>query len=596
MTISNFFGTADDIVETLHDGFSIEQASYRRNGQLSSLSNAVATLGWSYDIRGFATNVQSTVGSLQSAVCYRHDAVGNTTGVLWNVGSGTLDVAYGYDEAERLSVITPNPSRSLQLPGPFTLSYNDYNGLLNTLSNDNIKVDYTFDVLDAVINAVYRDGSGDALASFSYKHDTLGLITQKVAVVDGTAITNSYTYDNLGRLTSELSLPNPSNSPAPILYTYDLAGNRLSAGGSSYTYTHNKLDGVLHDASGNITNMVQNGVTLDLAWNSQGQLTSVSTNGVFAESYTWGPLGNRLSTSNVSGIVYHVYNGDHCIADADANGGLIASYTWGTGIDNLLAVTVYCDTATNTYYAVKDHLNSVHALIDESGNTVMSVAYNAWGTPLNSSLSIQNSSFQLRYLFQGRERSLATGLYNFRARWYSSDIGRWLSKDPIGLEGGLNLYVFCGNNPVNFVDPWGFQRGYMGGSGDSYYPDINGHGKLPNGKPKDPHVDRYFKRGGNAQYNPNATPRSGSPSVPKKDLKAYNRALAKIASIMSRYNLPIMLIFTPYDFPYPQRPLTKPMSDGSASPPGYIIDTKNLKKDDSGNLVPYQYVLDNIYA
>jgi len=45
--------------------------------------------------------------------------------------------------------------------------------------------------------------------------------------------------------------------------------------------------------------------------------------------------------------------------------------------------------------------------------------------------------------------------YNFRARWYSSDIGRWLSKDPIGLEGGMNLYVFCGNNPVNFVDPWG---------------------------------------------------------------------------------------------------------------------------------------------
>ena len=46
-------------------------------------------------------------------------------------------------------------------------------------------------------------------------------------------------------------------------------------------------------------------------------------------------------------------------------------------------------------------------------------------------------------------------LYNFRARWYDSGIGRWLSKDPIGLEGGLNLYVFCGNDPVNFVDPNG---------------------------------------------------------------------------------------------------------------------------------------------
>ncbi|MDD2231065.1 MAG: RHS repeat-associated core domain-containing protein, partial [Candidatus Cloacimonetes bacterium] len=273
----------------------------------------------------------------------------------------------------------------------------------------------------------------------------------KVSVVGGIAITNSYVFDNLSRLLSE-----KLNSDAAVSYSYDLAGNCLSAGGSSYTYTHNKLDGVLHDSSGNITNMVQNGVTLDLAWNSQGQLTSVSTNGVFAESNTWGPLGNRLSTSNANGVVFHAYNGAQCIADYTASGDLLASYTWGSGIDNLLAVAVYDGNTTNTYYAVKDHLNSVHALIDDSGSTVMTVAYNAWSTPLNSSLSIQNSSFRLRYLWQGREYSYATGLYNFRARWYFSSVGRWISKDPIGLEGGLNLYVFCGNNPVNFVDPWGF--------------------------------------------------------------------------------------------------------------------------------------------
>jgi len=58
-------------------------------------------------------------------------------------------------------------------------------------------------------------------------------------------------------------------------------------------------------------------------------------------------------------------------------------------------------------------------------------------------------------LFQGREYSAATGLYNFRARWYDPVTGRWLSKDPIGLEGGLNLYVFCGNDPVNRRDPEG---------------------------------------------------------------------------------------------------------------------------------------------
>ena len=60
-----------------------------------------------------------------------------------------------------------------------------------------------------------------------------------------------------------------------------------------------------------------------------------------------------------------------------------------------------------------------------------------------------------RYRFQGREWSAATGLTNFRARWYDSVTGRWLSKDPIGLSGGLNLYAFCGDDPVNSLDPFG---------------------------------------------------------------------------------------------------------------------------------------------
>ena len=60
-----------------------------------------------------------------------------------------------------------------------------------------------------------------------------------------------------------------------------------------------------------------------------------------------------------------------------------------------------------------------------------------------------------RYRFQCREWSEATGLVNFRARWYDAVTGRWLSKDPIGLNGGLNLYAFCGNDPVNSLDPYG---------------------------------------------------------------------------------------------------------------------------------------------
>ena len=62
----------------------------------------------------------------------------------------------------------------------------------------------------------------------------------------------------------------------------------------------------------------------------------------------------------------------------------------------------------------------------------------------------------LEYGYSGREYEADTGLYYFRARYYDPEMGRFLTKDPIGLAGGhTNLYLYCGNDPVNCVDPDG---------------------------------------------------------------------------------------------------------------------------------------------
>lgn len=100
-----------------------------------------------------------------------------------------------------------------------------------------------------------------------------------------------------------------------------------------------------------------------------------------------------------------------------------------------------------------------HALADETGNIVESYEYDAWGNVLTvrdgAGNPLTESALGNRFLFQGREYSWSTGLYNFRARWYDPETGRWLSNDPIGISGGLNQYVFCANNPVNMTDPDG---------------------------------------------------------------------------------------------------------------------------------------------
>ena len=186
--------------------------------------------------------------------------------------------------------------------------------------------------------------------------------------------------------------------------------------------------------------------------------------GELLESYAYDPLGRRASTTSGGTTIRHVYDGAHCVADLDSSGALLRSYIWGPGIDNLLAVTCHSGSSATTYYAITDIQGTVHGFADAGGNLVESYAYDAWGNVLSvrdaSGLPIQNlkSPIGNRYLFQGREYSHVTGLYNFRLRWYDPATGRWLSKDPIGISGGLNLYAFCGDDPVNYVDLSGCGR------------------------------------------------------------------------------------------------------------------------------------------
>ena len=92
---------------------------------------------------------------------------------------------------------------------------------------------------------------------------------------------------------------------------------------------------------------------------------------------------------------------------------------------------------------------------------------------------ITESACGNRFLFQGREYDYDTALYYFRNRWYEPETGRWLSPDPIGISGGLNLYAFCGNDPVNFVDPEGKDFSTWTGLGSSIGGDFRDHSGKP---------------------------------------------------------------------------------------------------------------------
>src|SRR5207253_5057890 len=119
----------------------------------------------------------------------------------------------------------------------------------------------------------------------------------------------------------------------------------------------------------------------------------------------------------------------------------------GPGIDNHLRQTA---ATTGISYFLPDHLGSISALTDASGSVVEQSSYDSFG--------LSAGSARTRYGYTGRERDQDTGMLYYRARFYDSQIGRFISEDP-KLFGGkdVNLYAYLRNNPTNFIDPTGLE-------------------------------------------------------------------------------------------------------------------------------------------
>lgn len=303
-----------------------------------------------------------------------------------------------------------------------------------------------------VHDIAWTAADGTPLGGFAYTYDAVGRITARCHALGTNRFDRAYAYDDLDRLAAD----------GLVSYAYDAAGNRTAKTGDvegTIAYTRGVGDRLAswtggaytYDAAGNVTRIVRDGrPTLDLSWNGRYQLVSVSTNGVFAEGYAYDALGRRASTTTLEGTVRYVYDDNwQVIADLDSNGNVLRSYVWGEGIDRLLAVKV----GAKSYAALTDVQGTVWWLADGT-DVVARWTYDAWGNILSEEVS-DPALAAFRYRFQGREFSAVTGLTNFRMRWYDPRTGRWLSKDPIGLIGGMNLYAFCGDNSVCRSDPYG---------------------------------------------------------------------------------------------------------------------------------------------
>jgi RHS repeat-associated protein len=463
--VSNSYNADGLLAQVVGPAFT-NDLSYYRNGALKTVASGNSTVVNVFDLAGRLTVQQTFSGWQTNNMAYQFDPAGNVTNVA--VSNTLVQYAWTYDAAERPFSLTAQAASNRV--SVFHWNYNTNNGMVASVTNAAITESLGYDILDRATNVQWKTAGGTTVRGFDYAFNAAGMITNVSRENGGWT---AYTYDSLDRLLSEKQYVSTGLTYSAS-WTYDLAGNRTRAITNSVTNLYSYAAGnsltnfgsgtlVQSDLAGNITNLQYSAsLKLSLYWNGRYELTEVKTNGITAEKYDYDALGRRARIIAGTTTNTFVYSGPHIVAEW-SNNVLARSYSYGPQIDDIRSMTTY-GAATNTFFYLNDAIGSIHALVNTNGAVVEQYRYTAWGevTVLSSNGTVlAASAYGNRFTFQGREVSYSTGLLFFRSRYYSASLGRWLSNDPIGISGGLNQYVFCDNNPVNFVDPFGLDAVYL---------------------------------------------------------------------------------------------------------------------------------------
>jgi RHS repeat-associated protein len=192
------------------------------------------------------------------------------------------------------------------------------------------------------------------------------------------------------------------------------------------------------DLNGNMTSDGTNSYT----WNARNQLASMNFGNV---SFQYDGYARRTDKTISSTTTNYLYDGANPVQELSGTT-VTANLLTGLGIDERFART----DSNGTANFLTDALGSTVSLTNGSGSTLASYAYEPFGNTTVTSGSSANP-----YQYTGREND-GTGVYFYRARYYSPTLQRFISEDPIGMLGsGPNLYAYANNNPVSLEDPSG---------------------------------------------------------------------------------------------------------------------------------------------
>jgi len=282
-----------------------------------------------------------------------------------------------------------------------------------------------------------------------------------------------FTYDSVGRLLNACDKPGSASclnefGATANAYSYDPAGNRTD--GSAVVGSGNRVATfrgwtLTYDAAGNIatadTAPYTSATIRRYTWDALGRLTAVKIGPDTVARFRYDALGRRrlkVTGTTTRDSLWFVYNaGAQVLVDFTGNGAadtVRAEYGYGPGSDQVWTVR-QPGTGLDGVLLLDPLIGSVRGVAAWTGATLQKDYRKPLGQATPWGKTPGDTGAVLRYRWAGREYDQETGLYYMRARYYDSRLGRFLSEDPIGVAGGLNLYAYGWNDPVNIIDPSG---------------------------------------------------------------------------------------------------------------------------------------------
>lgn len=311
-----------------------------------------------------------------------------------------------------------------------------------------------------------RSGLNQAFGG-DFERDAVDRLTESNAVQSGlTYRYRRFTYDGLGRLKRACvyeailffsgECEDEYGDVDEDTYAYDAAGNRTDADANAVIGAGNRVQqfrgyAFTYDADGNTLTKVGNGESWAYVYDGLGRLTQVKLGGATQATYAYDALGRRVTKNLIvptSTTEWLVYDGDQLALVSNTSGQVQEEYGW-LGGSTLLGMNL----AADTLVAVNDvQLGvTVQGMVRlGSGSLVKRYELTPWGEPV-----VADTGLGVRVRFGGHQYDRESGLYWMRARFYDPETGRFLTEDPIGIAGGMNLYAYAASDPVNAHDPTG---------------------------------------------------------------------------------------------------------------------------------------------